>query len=1369
MQEHVHGEIGPSRSRGWLPIVLVAIAYYVSGRLGLLLALPPGYATAIWPASGIALACVLRDGPRLWPGIWLGSFLINVWTGLDTSGLALLLRSLALPSLIASGATAQALAGAWLVRRYVGYHNLLVQEFDVVRILALGGPLACLIAATVGVGSLWYAGFIPDDVVLFNWWTWWVGDSIGVLVFTPVVLVWSVRPYHAWLRQQLAVTLPLLGLFALVVVVFVITSSREQARLRTEFESLGDQATQRLHSDLERYDVALSGMAGLFSSSQQVTAAEFDNYARITLQQLPGLYAVSWNAVVPGTQRAAFERSMQEQGFPSFQVSERDAVGRIIPVRPRASHVVVSYIRYAGAAGGAQGLDIAFDPVRSAALQEAAASGRVALTERIDLIGGAQETGGLLMFLPVYDRADRGRVLGYATLVLRTQELLGRVLQGLPASGVVLQVLDRSAPEDRQLLFQSGPGVEEAGSLQHRVPLRVAQRDWELQYTLPATYLVAHRSWQAWLVLAAGLLLTALLGILLLVLVGRSARVERLVADRTAELSASEERFRSLLESAPDAMVMCGQDGRIALVNSQAERLFGYSRGELLGEPVETLIPQRLRHRHEGYRESYVATPRARPMGVGRKLFGLRKDGTEFPIEISLSPLRVGEELFVTSAIRDITSRREAEEQLNRTLSVLTATLESTTDGILVVDHRGKIKNFNRQFLEMWQIPDDIAASGDDNMALAAVLPQLKEPDAFLAKVRELYAQPAAESFDLLEFKDGKIFERYSRPQRIGGEIVGRVWSFRDVTQRVTAEAALKASEERYRAAEQTQRAIVAGVIDAIVTVDDQGVVQSFNPAAERMFGWPAEEIIGHSVRLLVPERLHEPLDLAAIDDGRLIGMRHETFGRRRDGGEFPIELAVNRMPHPERRQYVAMVSDISERRTTEAHIQHLAHHDTLTKLPNRALLQDRLTMAIALAQRSGQMLGVMMIDLDHFKRINDSLGHPIGDQLLLTVSDRLRDCVRRTDTVARMGGDEFVVLLTEVGQRADIERVADNIVRQISLPMLLGKHELVVTPSIGVCTYPDDGRDVLALLKNADTAMYHAKEHGRGHYQWFSQDMLRATEEHLALGNALHRALERNEFSLHYQPLVAVGNGRVVGMEALLRWTHPVRGALPPSSFIHLAEESGMIAPIGEWALRNACHDARMLQKRLGLPLTLAVNVSPRQFKQQNVVLMVRRALEDSGLDASCLTLEITESLLLVSREETISTLKRLREVGVGIAVDDFGTGYSSLSYLTRFPINKLKIDGSFVRDLVEDSGDAAIVSAIIAMAKSLHMVVTAEGVETAEQMTYLRQRGCDEVQGYYLSRPVGRDEFAEVVDRIHQRRAPEPLATAPGGAAVF
>jgi diguanylate cyclase (GGDEF)-like protein/PAS domain S-box-containing protein len=1206
-----------------LMIALVTAAYFISGRLGLLLAIPPGYATAVWPASGIALACVLVAGSRVWPGIWLGSFLINIWTALDRSAPSALLHSILLPGVIACGGVVQALAGGALIRRFVGYRNILEQEFDVIRLLALGGPLACLLAPTIGVASLWLAGQIDAGAMLFSWWTWWVGDTIGVLVFTPVMLVWTVRPYRLWLRQQLSVTVPLLSLFTLVVIVFVLTSAHEAQRLRSDFDNHANHASQKLRAELDRYTISLAAIAGLFTSSQSVTAAEFDRFAGMLIKQTPGLFAVSWNAVVREDDRGAFEQDMRRQGFGGFHLYEFDRDGRPAPALPRAEHIVVTYLRYSGPAVGAQGLDISFDADRRAALQRAAQIDTPVATRKLQIIGDLSSVDGVLMMLAV---RERGRLLGYATLVLRSSDLLRATRDELQAAGIGLRVIDHSddAPE---LIVEAGaaPDTDHRG-LRRSTTLRFAERNWELQYSLAAARLAAHSSWQAWLVLAGGLLLTALLGVLMLVLIGRNARIARTVHERTGELRASEERFRGLLESAPDAMVIVDSDGRIVLVNSQTEALFGYARAELLGQPVELLMPQRFHAGHSAHRAHYAALQRTRPMGAGQSLYGRRRDGSEFFVEVSLSPLRIGDDRVVTAAVRDVTARKQAEERLNRAHSVLAATLESTTDGILVVDRAGRMQHFNRNFVEMWNIPGIVSVGGDDRAAVEAVLPQIRNPQAFIDRIDELYAEPAGESFDLIELKDGRVFERYSRPQEVAGEIAGRVWSFRDVTQR----------------------------------------------------------------------------------------------------------------------------------QSSEARIRHLAQHDALTNLPNRTLLSDRLEIAIAGAEHKGHLLGVMLLDIDHFKRINDSLGHEKGDQLLLTVAERLRDCTRHCDTVARLGGDEFVVLLTDIKDRDDIAHVAAQIVRELSLPIRLGSHEISVTPSIGVCTYPADSRDVTGLLKCADMAMYHAKARGRGNWQWYHHDLLRANEEYLSLDSALHHALERQELSLHYQPVVAIDSGRVVGMEALLRWNHPQRGLLLPSSFVAIAEESGLIGPIGEWALHTACRETRLLHERTGEPLMLAVNVSPRQFRQQDLVKLVSTALADSGLPARYLTLEITESLLLVSRDETIAALQQLRALGVSIAIDDFGTGYSSLSYLTRFPVNKLKIDSSFIRDLSDDTRDAAIVSAIIAIARSLQMTVVAEGVETPAQLAYLRERRCDEMQGFLTGEAVPCEAFAQVVERLHRPGLP-------------
>jgi diguanylate cyclase (GGDEF)-like protein/PAS domain S-box-containing protein len=1086
-----HGRL----SRQIAIVVLVAVAYYATGRLGLLLAIPPGYATAVWPASGIALASVLLLGPRAGIGIWLGSFAINVWTQLDLSDVQATALSLTVPAVIASGAAVQALAGAALIQRYGGNHNILEQELETIRLLTLGGPVACLIAASIGVGGLWATGAVATDTVLFNWWTWWVGDSIGVLIFTPVILIWSVRPIERWYRQQLATTVPLFVLFALVVVVFFVASAREQDRLEADFEAVGNQATEHLRTELDGFEVALAAVAGLFLGEDEVSAKQFDDFADLMLERLPEIFAISWNVSVPAANRAEFEARMRARGHENFRIVEPDGNGQLVPAGVREQHVVVAFIRYADEVPGAHGLDIAFDPVRTDALRVALQTGRSAATEPIALIGDREAAEGLLLTLPVRDGG--GELRGFATLVIRHRNLFEHVGLSLATRGIEIDVFDRTAPAERQRIFGADSARNDT-DLRHSTHIDIGQRRWELAFVLPSAYLLAHRPWQTWIVLAGGLLLAALLGILILVLMGRNAKVEARVTRRTLELKASEERFRGLVESAPDATVIVDSDLRIGLVNSQAEKMFGCSRAELIGQSMQRLIPN-----------------------------------------------------------------------------------------------------------------------------------------------------------------------------------------------------------------------------------------------------WPE----------IASRFLGAALGAPDMNDGA-IGA-HGLHARRRDGSSFPVEITGGPLSIDGQTTLIIAIRDISARVQAEARIQHLAHHDTLTGLPNRALLQDRMTMAMAAAERSGRSMAVLMLDLDHFKRINDSLGHEVGDQLLVVIAERLRNCVRKSDTVARMGGDEFVILLTEVDDRDGIEKIADTIVRQVSLPMTLGKHELVVSPSIGLCMFPEDGRDGLSLLKSADTAMYQAKSHGRSHYQWFDHDMLRAPEEHLVLTNAMHRALERGEFSLLYQPVVDLHSLRIVAVEALLRWEHPTRGALPPSSFVHLAEESGMIAQIGEWVLRTASADVRRLEQNLGEPLGLAVNISPRQIRQRSIVQMVERALLDSGMPPERLTLEITESLLLERGEDTIETLEQLRRIGVSLAVDDFGTGYSSLSYLTRFPIDKLKIDGSFVRDLNEDAGDAAVVSAIIALAKSLSMIVIAEGVETLHQLRYLRDRGCDEVQGFYLARPVQLDEVPALVQSLRAMSA--------------
>jgi diguanylate cyclase (GGDEF)-like protein len=426
-----------------------------------------------------------------------------------------------------------------------------------------------------------------------------------------------------------------------------------------------------------------------------------------------------------------------------------------------------------------------------------------------------------------------------------------------------------------------------------------------------------------------------------------------------------------------------------------------------------------------------------------------------------------------------------------------------------------------------------------------------------------------------------------------------------------------------------------------------------------------------------------------------------------------------------------------------------LAYYDVLTGLPNRVLYNDRLSLALAHAQRTREMLVVLFLDMDRFKDINDTLGHSAGDQLLKTVARRMADSLRKEDTITRLGGDEFTLLLPGMTQAEDIAEIAQKILEAVRKPLMLGSHEVNITASIGIAIYAADGEDAVALLKNADTAMYHAKEQGRNNYQFFTPALHIKTVEQLEMESSLHHAQEREEFIVYYQPLVDIKTGRIVSSEALLRWQHPERGLINPAEFISMTERTGLIVPIGEWVLRTACAQNKAWQDA-GLPLLLvAVNLSARQFQQENLVEMVVLALKETGMDPRFLVLEVTESTAMYNIESAAYKMERLNRLGVHLAIDDLGTGYSSLSYLKTFPIHALKIDRSFMQNVVTDSNDAAIVTAIISMGKGLGLKVVAEGVETTAQLEFLRSLGCDEAQGYLFDKPMAAGEFKKMLEQ--------------------
>jgi diguanylate cyclase (GGDEF)-like protein/PAS domain S-box-containing protein len=587
----------------------------------------------------------------------------------------------------------------------------------------------------------------------------------------------------------------------------------------------------------------------------------------------------------------------------------------------------------------------------------------------------------------------------------------------------------------------------------------------------------------------------------------------------------------------------------------------------------------------------------------------------------------------------------------------------------------------------------------------------------------------------------------YFPKSHLDGHTLSR--ALRNMIDRKKAEDALFIEKER-------AQVTLNSIGDAVLCTDSSGNITYLNIVAEKMTGWLREEAAGRPladvfqiIDGVTRQPAQNPVDIAVALD-KAVGLTTNCILIRRDGHESAIEDST--APIHDRGGYgtgaVIVFHDVSTARSMSLQMTHSAHHDFLTDLPNRMLLNDRLTQAIALACRYRHKVAVVFLDVDSFKHINDSLGHAIGDKLLKAIGERLLTAIRKSDTVSRQGGDEFVVVLSSMTRSEDAALSVTKIIAAVIAPYSIDQHDLHVSVSVGISIYPDDGPDAEALIQNADNAMYHAKEQGSNNYRFFKEDMNVQAVRRQSLQASLRRALEQHEFVLHYQPKINLKSGQITGVEALIRWHHPEQGLIPPAEFIPIAESCGLIVPIGRWVLRQACVQARKWQIAALPQIRMAVNISSVEFRDKNFLENLRATLSETGLDPGHLELELTESVLMQHVESTAFVLGELRALGVHLAVDDFGTGYSSLSYLSQFPINSLKIDKSFVQRINSERDDAPIISAVINMGQSLKQRVIAEGVETLEQLLFLQARGCEEGQGFYFSCPVVAEEFAKLLE---------------------
>jgi diguanylate cyclase (GGDEF)-like protein/PAS domain S-box-containing protein len=791
----------------------------------------------------------------------------------------------------------------------------------------------------------------------------------------------------------------------------------------------------------------------------------------------------------------------------------------------------------------------------------------------------------------------------------------------------------------------------------------------------------------------------------------------------------SEERHRLLFQRNLAGVYRNTLDGRILECNDALAHMLGYeSREELMREYAPAL------YFDPAERERFIALMKVTGSMTSSEICLRRKDGTPVWLLESVHLVGGGETPYVLEGtIIDITDRKLAENALRESEMRYRMLIERMREGLAQVDNDGVLQFVNDRFSEIVGYSrDELAGANAEKLLLVH-----PEDVALMRSKLDLRKRGVADRYEVrARRKDGRVIwlEIGGAPVfDAAGNVVGSIGVHNDVTERRSADEAVRESEARYRLMAENST-------DLISRTTKDGVLLYASPAIEALLGYEAAEVIGRPVFELIEHADSEVVKLATQSLTTTGPLTFSYRAVRKDGTRVWFETTSRAVIDPDTNGVIEVVSvsrDISERKRAEEQIEYQAYHDALTGLPNRRLFRDRLTVALAHARRTKGPVAVMFLDLDSFKVVNDTLGHSLGDELLKIIATRLSAVLREEDTIARMGGDEFTVLLSNIKSEASAPVIAQKLLDAVAQPLRVEGHELFITTSIGIALYPEDGDTAEALLKNADSAMYRAKEIGRNSFQLCAAPAGQRSVDRLSVENALRRAIDRGEFVLHYQPQIRVDTGEIVGMEALLRWNRPEHGLIMPETFIPIAEETRLIVPIGEWVVRQACLQAKRWQR-----LRMAVNLSPRQFQQSDLREMIASALEESGLDPSMLEVEITESTAMHNTERTVATMRSLREMGVGIALDDFGTGHSALNYLRSFPIDRVKIDQAFVHEIEASAPDRAIVSAVIAMAHGMGLRVTAEGVETQEQLLFLKEQGCEEVQGFLFGRAVGAEE---------------------------
>ncbi len=1092
-----------SLKSGFYKNLLTGAGYFIAGWIGTGLATPPSNISPIWPAAGVALAAMLTYGEAVLPGLFLGAIATQFYAFLDLSGFDKILVSLSLGCLAGFGSCLQAWAGMRLINHWVGRRDALVDDWKVLRFFVLIA-VSCSVSPSVGVASLYSLGVIGVQDCASSWAIWWIGDSIGGAIFTPLVLLFIGQPEMVWQSRRRYVLYPLLFVLILVVSAFLFSQRQEEQRLQGLFHRQVALLHTMLEQRLEQHLTNSAALKAFFDSSANVDESEFNHFALSILK--PHGETLEWTPRVIETGRQQWQDQYQAI------IRQRTDDGNLVPAKLQTEYFPVSFIVPKQGNEQVLGFDISSNPQVAPIISQVIARGVTLATGAMKLVQDDEPHVGTVLYSPVYrkdqplitDEERREQFLGFVANVFRIDVDIELILKALGEKELQLWL---GIYDDKQLIYNNMPENHHHDSqhskLHQFMNIDFAGRHWRLHYLASDAFFHAQLSSISWWLLLGGFLICGLTSFGLLLLTGRTIKVEELVEQRTRDLS------------------------------------------------------------------------------------------------------RINQALNLEIAIRN---------QHENELRIAAATFESH---------------------------------------------------------------------------------------------------------------------------------------EAILVTDSNGIILRVNEAFTDITGFSADEVVGQNPKILASghhdRQFFRQMYRHLLKKNQWKG---EIWNRRKNGEAFPELLTITGVRNEQKQlsHYVAIFADVSAQKAAEHEIHNLAFYDPLTNLPNRRLMLDRLQHEIAAAKRQGSYGALFFLDLDHFKNLNDSRGHQVGDELLIQVAQRLSSIIRNEDTACRLGGDEFVVMVP--GRFPDLQQASDHaallaekIRLTINQPYRVQDGEHHFSTSIGVAVYPESADQPEVIIQQADTAMYRAKESGRNGICFFHHSMQKSADRRLTLEKDMRLALQDHQFALHYQPQV---NERleVISAEALIRWRHPTKGMISPAEFIPLAEDTQLILPIGAWVLNEACRQIKAWDDDGKVIGHVAVNVSSRQFRQPGFVQQVGQALLENGIGADRLVVELTEGCVVDDIEDTIAKMRALQTMGIKISIDDFGTGYSSLSYLKSLPLSQLKIDQSFVAHS-DDPNVAVIVETIIMMAKSLGLDVIAEGVENQTQMDFLIGKGCCLFQGYYFSRPVLADGF--------------------------